>query len=229
MHGAARVTSGGGRPIYVAGAFLVAAVIAFQWFQSSPRVRSVARAQPDQTPELEVRVEPATPAPAEVRPALAGRVTPAAAVASVQAVAPPAEVELTAEERRRKRQGRFDHIQDIFRTQSAKDFDPVRAQKLERALAPTLAEAARAGGTLEVGFLECRGRMCGVDLSFDEPTEVPALKAAVTQAVLTLHEGAPLVHLVTHAGDTGKKNVGRLFFEWLAPSPNPSPNPANEP
>jgi hypothetical protein len=45
--------------------------------------------------------------------------------------------------------------------------------------------------------------------------------------VFTLHEGAPLVHLVTHAGDTGRKNVGRLYFEWLAPSPSPSP--VNEP
>jgi hypothetical protein len=59
--------------------------------------------------------------------------------------------------------------------------------------------------------------MCGVDVGFDDPSEISTLHASVRQAMMTLDELPPRVHLVTHAGDRGKHNVGRLFFEWIAP------------
>lgn len=158
MHGAARVkTSGKLRPIYVAGALVVVSVVAFQWFQPSHRAKATARALPDETAEPEVPVESPPPVTARPRADLPVHVKQVAAVASIQAVTRPPDAEFSAEERKRERQGRFDHIQSIFQAQSAKDFDPVRAQKLERALAPVLAEAARAG-RVRLRGAERRGR-----------------------------------------------------------------------
>jgi hypothetical protein len=142
--------------------------------------------------------------------------------ASPPDVAPPPKVvhpveveEPSPAERVKMRQARFDHIERIFVGQTSADFQPERARSLEQAVAPALSELTKSRAGLESGSVDCRGRMCGVEVGFDDVADVDALEQAMQMAVSRPELGAPLVHIVTRAGEPGEKqNVGRLYFEW---------------
>jgi hypothetical protein len=136
-------------------------------------------------------------------------------------VADPGEAdEPLPEEHERVARGRFDHIQGIFAAQKASDFEPVRARTLEREVSPALAELVQQRKNIELGSLECRGRMCGVDVALDGGEDADLLERTVRQALMK-HEGVlPLIHLVTYVGDRPGKHVGRLYFEWLPEDAN---------
>jgi hypothetical protein len=132
-------------------------------------------------------------------------------------VVPPSERdEPSTEERAQLRRARFDHIERIFVGQTPSDFQPERARSLEGAVAPALSELTKSRAGLALGSVDCRGRMCGVEVGFDDVADVAALEQAMETAVRAPEIGAPLIHIVTRAGERGEKqNVGRLYFEWL--------------
>jgi len=131
--------------------------------------------------------------------------------------------EPSADERAKAERARFDHIQGIFTAQKASDFQPDRARTLEREVSPALAELPKQRKSVELGSLECRGRMCGVDVAFNGTADADVLERTVRTALLG-HQGAlPLIHLATYVGDRPDKHVGRLYFEWLPADANDAP------
>jgi hypothetical protein len=135
--------------------------------------------------------------------------------------------EPSAAERAKAERARFDRIQGVFTAQKASDFQPDRVRALEREVSPALTELAKQRRSIELGSLECRGRMCGVDVALTGTADAGVLEQTVRTALLG-HEGAmPLIHLITYAGDGPDKHVGRLYFEWLPADPN-EPPPAEE-
>jgi HAMP domain-containing protein len=142
-------------------------------------------------------------------------------------VAPATEVmdtsehdEPSAEERAQAARARFAHIQGIFTAQKASDFEPDRARTLEREVSPALAELPKQRNSIELGSIECRGRMCGVDVALDGPADADLLDRTVRTALIGHQGDLPLIHLVLYVGDRPDKQVGRLYFEWLPADAN---------
>jgi hypothetical protein len=170
-------------------------------------------------PQVHIVTERSSPAFA---PAAPTRDDSSRALPSPEATDPGEVGQASPEEQGRIADARFAHIQGIFAAQKASDFEPERARALEREVSPALGELVKQRKSIELGAMECRGRMCGVDVVLADPTDAASLDSTVRLALMK-HEGQPpLVHLVTRAGDQAGKHAGRLYFEWLPPQGNPA-------
>jgi hypothetical protein len=133
-------------------------------------------------------------------------------------VVPVEEEPRTAEERTALRKARFDHIQGIFESQSAHDYEPTRARRLETAFAGVVERLRREAPELDLGKLECRGRMCAADVSFDDPARGSLVYKSALDAVILLGEGQPRPHVIVQDGERPGQQTGRVFFEWMPPA-----------
>ena len=122
--------------------------------------------------------------------------------------------EPTPEQRAAASRARYQHIQSVFESQTAADYDPVRASRLESSVNPALEALRDRAKDLKLGQLECRGRMCGVDVSFKSSSDASLLFDSLTRATTELGDSMPLVHLVMLPQDQQGEHSGRAYFEW---------------
>jgi hypothetical protein len=123
--------------------------------------------------------------------------------------------DLTPTERTAIGKERLAHIEGVMNSLSDDAEYHQRTAALGELLAPTLSELD--SPELSLGEFECRGRMCAVDVRFEQTRAIAPLSSAADRAVaeVGLEHGPPLVHLVTYPTEDGSENVGRMYFEWL--------------
>lgn len=122
--------------------------------------------------------------------------------------------EPTPEQRLAAARGRFQHIQGIFESQTAADYDPVRTGRLESSVKPALETLKEKAKDLKLGQLECKGRMCGLDVAFKSSSDGGLLYNTLTRSTMEMGDSMPLVHLVMLPADQDGQHTGRAYFEW---------------
>jgi hypothetical protein len=121
--------------------------------------------------------------------------------------------------RRAERIARFDHIQEIFAALTERPVDGPRAQRVRTSFEAEVEgfrKSPPAG--VQLGTLECRGRMCALPVAFDAPEKIEAVVGAARRSAIAVAEPSgetPLVHLLSRPDADERTSVGRLYFEWL--------------